>query len=105
MSATLYTQPRIHDKEHAALSRIHWTPAAIPPMITRRYAINPNRWLADQLSIFEGQFFRAQIKYEVRQSGSGVLNIAKDCSENLLKLLLNRMLSVAGKNSTLHFIW
>ena len=75
------------------------------PTPQKRYAMNPNRMLIDVLSGFEGQLYKAQVKIEMRQSQSGVLNVGKDCAESVLKVLLGRIVTIAGPGSTLRFHW
>lgn len=71
----------------------------------KRYAMNPNRLASDLLSRFEGAFFKAQLKLEVRQSTSGVLHVGKECAESLLNVLFSRISSIAHPGSTLQLHW
>lgn len=111
MSATLLAQPSRTNQVSKALNRALWMSTLQrrslnpPTMNLRRYAMNPNRYLSDQLYSIEGQLFKSRVQLEVRQSHSGVLHVSKDCADSVLKLLLGRILSIATPGSILLCSW
>jgi hypothetical protein len=112
MSAQLLIkdQPVVHDLN--IMTKMLWQKQSAMQTTPRyhesspkRCFLNPNRMISDLLSSFENQLYSRQVHLEVQQSKCGVLHVDKMMAENIVKLLLGRILSITEAGATLQIDW